>query len=585
MQRALIAIGIRKTGGLPELTAAQQSAQEVADWGLAQGIAAERVQRITDAQGKVGRERIFDAVEQVTQLGFVEQLIVYFSGHGINSGMYEQWLLSRAPDDPGAAVNLLGSEMLARQCGIPHVVFISDACRTAADSIQAQRVTGGEIFPNPRANGPEQAVDQYFATLVGSPAFEVKDPTLAAGNYRAAYTTVLLQALRGEVPGLVEQAGGQRLIRPRPLKKHLASAVPAYLHGLQLSGAPTQQPDARILSDDAAWLAELRPQDGAEPAGAPLPPPPIVLPPVGGRRPVGVRPAAPGLELAARAGLRDMLMPAPAGAPRGGLVHDAADRATERLLHFGPDHFETQCGIKLRGARLQYAGSREAQAVLGAQRDVVQVDLRGAPAANVLVRLEDGTAVVVPALRETITSLIFDAEGNLDDVWCQPSANTPRYPAWQSTADEVSRLHAAIAAAAAAGVFRLDDEATATALLARMRDAKAVDPTLAVYAAWALHARRLRPQIVQMQQFLDRDLGVRLFDVAMLARQFDTTPRDTTPLPIYPCVPMLTQGWALLAPLEIRLPERLAALRGLLRPSLWTHFSTEAFARLQAELG
>ena len=150
----------------------------------------------------------------------VEQLIVYFSGHGINSGLFEQWLLSRAPVDPNAAVNVKGSEFGARFCGIEHVVFISDACRTAADSgIQAQRVAGGDIFPNATPGGPEKAVDQFFATQVGDPAFEVQTVAESTKRYCAAYSTVLLKALRGETAEVIEADAGRGLVRPRPLKR------------------------------------------------------------------------------------------------------------------------------------------------------------------------------------------------------------------------------------------------------------------------------------------------------------------------------------------------------------------------------
>src|SRR5687767_14935427 len=100
MQRAVISIGVRKTGQLPELQAAVESATQFAKWAREiQKIPASRVKLITDAKGPVSRDRIFETVEKITQLGFIEQLIVYFSGHGINSGAFEQWLLSRAPDD------------------------------------------------------------------------------------------------------------------------------------------------------------------------------------------------------------------------------------------------------------------------------------------------------------------------------------------------------------------------------------------------------------------------------------------------------------------------------------------------------
>ena len=107
---------------------------------------ASRVELITDAKSPAS-VTLSSRRRQITEPGFIEQLIVFFSGHGINTGILEQWLLSRAPDDPGAAVDVKASEFSARFCGVGHAAFISDARRTAADSIQAQRVTGPASFP------------------------------------------------------------------------------------------------------------------------------------------------------------------------------------------------------------------------------------------------------------------------------------------------------------------------------------------------------------------------------------------------------------------------------------------------------
>lgn len=81
------------------------------------------------------------------ELTTVQQLIVYFSGHGVNMSRGELWLLTGAPDDPNAAVNIARSVELARTCGIRHVAMVSDACRTAAEGIQAQSVRGPRSSP------------------------------------------------------------------------------------------------------------------------------------------------------------------------------------------------------------------------------------------------------------------------------------------------------------------------------------------------------------------------------------------------------------------------------------------------------
>lgn len=605
MQRAVVAIGVKKTGGLPELQAAQSTAAAVADWARThQKIPASRVKLITDEKRRVTRDRIFETIAAITELGCVEQLIVYFSGHGINSGMHEQWLLSQAPDDPAAAVNLSGSEMLARYCGIGHVIFISDACRTAADSIQAQSVTGGEIFPNRGVLGGENPVDQYFATLVGNPAYEVKTVEDAVKRYRAAYSAVLLAALKGNVASIIEMADSRRVIRPRPLKKHLAVAVPDYIAALNLPSGVTQQPDARLESEPEAWIAELPgPTAAPPPAAAPkrgirhgartpgktatreltgeeeLPPPGVVT----ATRRVPDLASEAALELAAA------LDPAAATVRKRGVVDAGRVRApgaARALLDravatgtvvFGPDHFETECGIKVRGARLAEAYARHAAVRVGAGRDVVQVNLAsGRRGANVAVRLSDGSAVMVPAFRDYITGLTFGTEGNLDDMWCEPSANTARWRAWRQSAREIGALRAVIAACSSLGVFRFDDPAKGIALLRRMREVKGLDPAMAVYAAYAFNERRMRGQVVEMQQYLDFDLQTRIFDVAMLAFTLGRERDAKAPREMYPCIPMLTQGWALLSPLEITLPGRLGELRRHLRPSLWTHFTAAA---------
>lgn len=592
MQRALIAVGVKKTGGLPELQAAVESAAAVARWATDhQHIPPDRVRLISDEAGRVTRDRIFDVVEEITALGFVEQLIVYFSGHGINAGHYEQWLLSRAPDDPGAAVNVRGSEFNARFCGIGHVVFVSDACRTAADSIQAQGVTGGEIFPNAKPAGPENPVDQFFATLVGNPAYEVRSVAAAAANYRAAYSTVLLEALNGGAPAIIEATPERRLIRPRPLKRHLAVAVPQFLDGLGLSGGQTQQPDARIESDETAWVAELPAAlaPTASPGsrgGGPLSPM------------LGTRPTRPGpfpgsrhadLATAARNSLASALhgrgtpgggfLGSPTGArgEPGGVSELLQSAARKAVAPIGPDHMETQCGIKVRGARIATAFARVGAAHVGSQQDIVQVSLApGKAAANVLVGLADGSAVVVPAFRDYLAGLSFDEDGSLADVWYEPSANTALWQEYERAAGELRELRSLVAASSSLGVFRLDGEGDCEALLTRMRMVKAVDPAMAVYAAYALHDHRRRAQIRDMEAYLYSSLHARVFDVAMLSFALAGETTFDGPGAVYPCVPMLTQGWSLLSPLGVHLPERLGRLRGHLRPSLWTHFRRSA---------
>jgi len=126
--------------------------------------------------------------------GNLNQLVVYFSGHGVSVGYNEFWLLSGAPDDPNEAVSVVECWELAHKSGIPNVIFISDACRSTPD-YNASLIRGTLIFPNrPLPPGSRRsAVDRFLATEPGAPSYEV---TLAANNHSGIYTSTFLDAFR-----------------------------------------------------------------------------------------------------------------------------------------------------------------------------------------------------------------------------------------------------------------------------------------------------------------------------------------------------------------------------------------------------
>jgi hypothetical protein len=255
--------------------------------------------------------------------------------------------------------------------------------------------------------------------------------------------------------------------------------------------------------------------------------------------------------------------------------------ATSRAaLTFAPRDFETHCGVALRGLRVADAVARNMALQVGSRRDAVQAALPGRRRVdNVVLVLEDRSVVVVPVLAGYVTSLSFDGDGLLDDVACEPAAATAAARAWSDAGESMRRLRAVVAGTSRLGVFRLDDEVVAERLIERLRADSAPDAAMAVLAAYALHDRRMRESIRQLHGHLTRTLGAGIFDVALLA--FALTAGAP---PVYPCVPMLTQGWSLLAPLGVSLPGRLGELSGSLRPSLWTHFAADAAAVIIDEI-
>lgn len=268
--RAGVFIGVdRVGGGLPVLKDAAAGAERMHAWASRAGIASELV---TDHGDKVTVDRVYDAVQRAIGTSGLDQLIVYFAGHGYNRFRREQWLLSDAPDRGNAAIDLAANVEIARYCGVRHVVFVSDACRVPPQGLQAQNINGVEILPNIAVNARSSPVDQFLACQLGKVAIEARDP---AQGYRALYTTAILDAVEGRVPQVftpLPTANDDGLyLLPRALRNHLRDAVPTRILSLGLLGAADQEPDAIITSENE-WLARL--ESLPMPPGAPQPTPP-----------------------------------------------------------------------------------------------------------------------------------------------------------------------------------------------------------------------------------------------------------------------------------------------------------------------
>ncbi len=590
MQRAAILIGVSKTGNLQRLQAVASGVQAMEQWALDQNLERDLIKVITDGTGRVDVQQIKDAIEQVVERATVDQLIVYFAGHGVNIRYGEYWLLSRAPEDTQAAVNVEGSVVLARQCGIPHVVLISDACRTAAEGIQAQYVTGSEVFPNTGASGLERAVDLFFACTLGKPALEVKDPADAARGYQAVYTEALVDALQGNDSSIIDQLPEvdptKAFVRPWPLKRYLQAEVRRRLAEARVDAAVTQTPDARITSDERAWLACLplsrRGPSGVLRGGLPR-----------GTETYGLNEHAEpdtlsGMwrsvlrnDLAGRRDLSAQLLEATSWrhARETTLLTTSLARSAAA---FGPDHFPTGCGFKLRGARIRDVYSPKASCEpVGARGDSLQIRVREGPAANVLLTFQDGNGVVLPAIPDFVTAITFE-DGELETVTYEPTGRSPRRREWPGEIEELRHLRAVIASSARFGAFQLEPD-DADRLASRMQDAKNVDPAMALYAAYAYHDLNRRDRIESLQQDLQNGLGLRLFDIALLARSLPGS-CGLANNGVFPFFPLLAQGWALLRAHRVSLPAPVAGIERHLVPSLWTFLDATGVQKIRAAM-
>lgn len=552
--------------------------------------------KITDEKTKVTAAKIKTAIAKIVNSDSYEQLFIYFAGHGVNLAYSEYWLLSKAPVDTNEAVNVASSVHLAKRSGIPHVVLISDACRTAPEGIRAQAVRGSEIFPNQGRGGLQKAVDVFYASLLGEPALEIQDKNDSASSYVSIYTEELVAALRGDRRALLTPDAADKkkvYLRPRPLKRHLTTEVPKLVAAKLGATSPhSQTPDAEILSDELAYLQEFD-------AAAVAPPPPAVASGgpfgIGPRLPRAAAPPPPPppppptvADVAAKA-LKEAL-DAPKGADAVKAVEGALRRkvpGTTQLAkavkrereQYGETIFETRCGFKVRGATITAFHSTPNVVFMLKTPESVAVDTAQQPAASVVLELSGDRVVVLPAIRDFIAALTVE-NGELRNVSYEPSDHTSRWTQYAAKREELTALRALIASAVHMGTFRLESD-DAPKLTEKIRFMKGLDPTMALYAAYSYHRLGKRDLIRKMEEYLVEDLRLSLFDVAMLA---DRDPKkEPLNAKVYPFVPMLAQGWSLLGAFDEWTP-LLEKLRPYVVNSLWTLFEKDALPLLRKEL-
>jgi hypothetical protein len=593
MNRAAVLIGVDRVSGLPALNDAVRGTHRMYDWVLAQGFASTRVALITDEGGPVTVATVQDAIERLLDpMAGVEQLLIYFAGHGLNINYGEFWLLSRGLDRTTESVDVARSAVLARYSSIPHVIFISDACRTAAAGVQQQFITGSPIFPPVAGGGTEQAVDQFFACTLGDPALEVQAQNAGnAGTFTALYTEALLEVLNGGEPTIIECAhDGQvpdGVIRPWPLKRALREKVTNRLLALRLHTQTYQTPDARISSDpELAWIARLAP--------------PHPLGPVSrrGHRLSNVRGArhfgsaessqpidqfAPTLPDWVDATLdhvlgRGDLPPSPAERTDTRNIVEEAQRHSEA---FEPLHFETHCGIKLRGGKAVKAISPGTHVEWVVEGEVLRAYPQSAQAWDrILLIFDDGSGALVPLLPEFIAELSF-YKGEWVDLAYEVSENSPFYDPDPARRAERRYLREFVAAAVRRGVFQPDRD-TLAALAARLLETPVPDPVLLLYLAYALDDAGMVGRLRELVATMRARGTAPLFDVALLAYRLEE--EQDTLRACSPGMPLLARGWSGLAARGVTLAEELADVSRMRQPGLWSRFTPAAVPILLQQL-
>ena len=570
--RAAVVIGVGNVKPMEPLTAAAPLAASVRDWLVGEGY---EVELLTDADEPVTADQVEGAIRQfVTEPPRYRQLLVYFIGHGLWHGRADRWLLSRAAKQSSQAINLQGAMDLARYSGISNVIFISDACRSLPANWGEANVQGVDAFPTLNGIAKLSKVDVFKATADARPAYEVDEPG-GAGR-----TSVLSWALRRafEAPEqdmvitVCDEDGQDVDVVPnRRLERFLQDTVDDVLAGIRPN--LSQRVEAIVPSEDDVYIARV--------SSGPAPPPMARGAPrsAGGlvrlRRSVGQRGAGGDDALVARSALErtdDLLAAAEFGS--------RLPPVPQELLPV-PDigHFESQCGLTVRGAVLSEVladgeGGTSSVELLhrGETRGAAVVRVHpSALAGSLLLRFEDDRGAVVPFICGFIAHVTVSPAG-VSQVAFVPSNTSPRWQDYERNRERIDKLRAAVSEAIESNSFVVSSEVQAQKLAGAIRHLKRLDPTLGLYAAQAYAQAGLFEHVRDVARYLRQDLGVGLYDVELLGLQRG---ESIDGYGLAPFCPLLSQTWSLLRARGVELPDFLQQAQQYLRNALWTSFEPE----------
>jgi hypothetical protein len=561
--RAAVVIGVNrpgKPGHLQPLSAAASGANTFGNWLESQGF---DVRRFLDDRGPVAISSIKQGISELASRPNLEQLVIYFSGHGCLVGGSERWLLSGAPEDSGEAVNFAASFDRAQLWPIKNIVFISDACRSRPESLTQDLLTGDSIFlvPDGPVNQTAPKIDKFFATGIGQPALEVPIGENVT-KYDSLYSSVFLQAFKTpDANMVVEIDPGVRVVPNRKLEDYL-------LREMRKRNARLPQTD--VCSSDKTYIGRLADEANIKPAQPPKPNLSDVVNQAltqvnlglgilrldssdATRKRIEVTAAETGFSRA-----RDIILSAQARP-------DEANSTTTAFVVVG-DAVENV--IAAPGAR--------ASVVAGEERTRVDVEFSG-PAATLAIRFRGGGGTVLVALQQFIGQIVVE-NGLVMNVSYDERGNPP--------SEQIRQLRATVATAAQFGSFRIPGNGEERTTQARnlgntLRMGKYADPTLGLYAAYAYWEAALANQIKSVASFMREDLHVGLFDIAMLSGELSG---HELPPDVFPGCPMLSQGWNLLGVRDVRLPPVFVEAQRFLLPALWTTFATPGMELIMAAL-
>lgn len=239
--RLFVSIAVSKPlGGLDELPGAITAAERMEEWALMHGYKTLLVNdvRCKEITTELLREKISEAINEITEQVALKRLVIYFAGHGFAQGIGDQyWVLTNWQKRPTEAISVVALQRMLEYYGPKQVAIIGDACQEFSNSFIDVR--GSAVLDRPDETPRRYELDQFFAVDVGKSAFMIR-----AKGYEKAFclfTEVLLGALNGDAnDSYCETIGNNKVVTSQSLASYLDNTVSrkAAEYGLRMEPCP-----------------------------------------------------------------------------------------------------------------------------------------------------------------------------------------------------------------------------------------------------------------------------------------------------------------------------------------------------------
>jgi hypothetical protein len=347
-------------------------------------------------------------------------------------------------------------------------------------------------------------------------------------EFHGIYTASFLSAFSNPPADFVATIDGQRVVPERDLQRYLLDDVPKRAQFLSLT--LRQYPDAIVTSPDKVYLGRI----SGTPQSASAAPSMFTTKDLAT---LALGSASAQISLELDPALAEIGRESGYFATHDIVINSAAAH----------DQFEGLTGFAVSNTGVKQVavtpGATVTLVAPGSSSEPAHVGIKTGDArdTSVLIQFDDGSGAVVAVLPGFVGTIAVEKSGvvSLNYTPSRESGHGSLDPRDQQ---RLEQLRANAAAAARLGAFRVDTPKEAARLADALRVLRGIDPTLGLYAAYAYEQAGLLDQIRSVAEIIRANLGMLLFDVAMLAGPEPpvTVARGGF---IAPFCPMLSQGW------------------------------------------